>query len=56
MGLRLAPGVGKGKASERHELRDGKEWSDDFERPKTPRKGKGVRHELRDGKAWVDGE
>ncbi|KAL8858555.1 MAG: hypothetical protein Q9178_004849 [Gyalolechia marmorata] len=54
MGLRLAPGVGKGKGSERHELRDGKEWSDDFERPKTPRKGKGVRHELRDGKAWVD--
>ncbi|KAL8905092.1 MAG: hypothetical protein Q9171_006811 [Xanthocarpia ochracea] len=56
MGLRLAPGMGKGKGSERHELRDGKEWSDDFEMPKTPRKGKGVRHELRDGKAWVDEE
>lgn len=53
MGLRLAPGsVIKGK----HELRDGKEYSDDVVRPRTPRKPMGVRHELRDGKVWVDGE
>ncbi|KAL8840816.1 MAG: hypothetical protein Q9176_003663 [Flavoplaca citrina] len=61
MGLRLAPGS-KVKESEsgRHELRDGKEWSDDVAgkstTPKTPRRGRGMRHELRDGKGWVDVE
>ncbi|KAL8772795.1 MAG: hypothetical protein Q9209_002140 [Squamulea sp. 1 TL-2023] len=58
MGLRLAPG--SHVKSEKHELRDGKEWSDDIgaarSGPKTPRKSRGVRHELRDGKRWVDGE
>ncbi|KAL8781956.1 MAG: hypothetical protein Q9213_005795 [Squamulea squamosa] len=52
MGLRLAPG--SHVKSEKHELRDGKEWSDDVgvarNGPKTPRKNRGVRHELRDGK------
>ncbi|KAL9640092.1 MAG: hypothetical protein Q9204_000844 [Flavoplaca sp. TL-2023a] len=61
MGLRLAPGS-KVKESEsgRHELRDGKEWSDDIAgkstTPRTPRRGRGMRHELRDGKGWVDVE
>ncbi|KAL8894450.1 MAG: hypothetical protein Q9192_004311 [Flavoplaca navasiana] len=61
MGLRLAPGSKvKESGSGRHELRDGKEWSDDVAgkstTPRTPRRGRGMRHELRDGKEWVDGE
>ncbi|KAL9036529.1 MAG: hypothetical protein Q9180_004247 [Flavoplaca navasiana] len=61
MGLRLAPGSKvKESGSGRHELRDGKEWSDDVAgkstTPRTPRRGRGMRHELRDGKGWVDGE
>ena len=61
MGLRLAPGSKvKESGSARHELRDGKEWSDDVAgkatTPRTPRRGRGVRHELRDGKGWVDVE
>ncbi|KAL8729779.1 MAG: hypothetical protein Q9166_004502 [cf. Caloplaca sp. 2 TL-2023] len=55
MGLRLAPGTVVGRKA--HELRDGKEWSDDKPRtPRTPRRGRVVRHELRDGKEWVDEE
>ena len=60
MGLRLAPGMGRETENPRHELRDGKEWSDEVGRsttsPRTPRRSRGVRHELRDGKGWVDGE
>ncbi|KAI4261035.1 MAG: hypothetical protein L6R42_003758, partial [Xanthoria sp. 1 TBL-2021] len=54
MGLRLAPGMGRESENPKHELRDGKEWSDEVGKstttPGTPRKSRGVRHELRDGK------
>ncbi|KAI4279222.1 MAG: hypothetical protein LQ337_000457 [Flavoplaca oasis] len=61
MGLRLAPGSKvQESGSGKHELRDGKEWSDDVAgkstTPRTPRRGRGMRHELRDGKEWVDVE
>lgn len=59
MGLRLAPGSGsfRGKVLDRHELRDGKEWSDEVGSPTGGRKGKALvgKHELRDGKEWSDG-
>ncbi len=62
MGLRLAPGSGsfRGKLLDRHELRDGKEWSDEVGGGSAGspggKKGKGLmgKHELRDGKEWTD--
>ncbi|KAL8909016.1 MAG: hypothetical protein Q9207_000467 [Kuettlingeria erythrocarpa] len=62
MGLRLAPGSGsfRGKLLDRHELRDGKEWSDEVGGGSAGspggKKGKGLmgKHELRDGKEWRD--
>ncbi|KAL8929490.1 MAG: hypothetical protein Q9208_001159 [Pyrenodesmia sp. 3 TL-2023] len=63
MGLRLAPGSGsfRGKVLDRHELRDGKEWSDEVGGGSagSPTGGRKVKvlvgkHELRDGKEWAD--